>query len=143
VSPIQATLIHHLSDLHINSGEGGDSSTTAVSLSQLSSLCNLSSDETRQWMQYWVSKGVVKETLLGPGESSGEMSSLNGEREIQYAIIENQAERDRNDLEVSLTCRSVMISSLLLDTEQRIIGCSSALHWSLCGGTRVGNSLLS
>jgi hypothetical protein len=157
VNPIQATMIHYLadndSDTHSNSNDGthnangshsnnksdNNDSMKWMSLSKLSSLCNLSVNETRQWMQLWVSKGVVKETsaaslsvsLEGEGQEQGEL-------EIGYEIIENQAERERshrNDLEVPpflFSSSPVLTPPLFLSlTEQlRITRHSSTLHRS-------------
>lgn len=62
-------------------------------------MSNLSPSEIKKWMQYWISKGVVKETLinesidvsdLDPYENQGQ------EKNILYEIIENQAERENN-----------------------------------------------
>jgi hypothetical protein len=41
-------------------------------------------------MQFWVSKGVVKEIQI---ESTEQIES---ERDVEYQIIENQSERDRH-----------------------------------------------
>jgi hypothetical protein len=98
VAPIQATLILIVSD-----------NAPTVTLSYLSSLTNLSAADTRQWMQYWVSKGVVKERLSGSiavvGDN-GDCSEGGEEGEMVYEIIENQAEwerlhQERGDIEVS------------------------------------------
>jgi hypothetical protein len=59
-------------------------------------------------MQYWISKGVVKERpLAGGGDIEGDEGEGEGQ-EVAYEIIENQAEREklhqqRGDIEVRLS----------------------------------------